>query len=162
MKANRNAYVVLRTDALTTARVLPAKSQKNPLMVSAYQWLLAQPWYQELAPRVIVAHLYGDANPFADCVSRARWTEFAARCRQVGVVPEEVSLPPAARGLVARLAALARLTALRAGCLPGERETADSRAPCSEASVHYVPPRLAARLAGIDPCLLYTSDAADE
>ena len=151
LKANRNAYVVLRTDALTTARVLPAKSQKNPLMVSAYQWLLAQPWYQELAPRVIVAHLYGDANPFADCVSRARWTEFAARCRQVGVVPEEVSLPPAARGLVARLAALARLTALRAGCLPGERETADSRAPCSEASVHYVPPRLAARLAGIGP-----------
>lgn len=151
LRANRNAYVVLRTDALTTARVLPAESQRNPLMVSAYQWLLAQPWYQELAPRVIVAHLYGDANPLADCVSRARWTEFAARCRQVGVVPEEVGLPPAAQGLVARLAALARLTALRAGCLPSERETADSRVPCSEASGHYVPPRLAARLAGVGP-----------
>ena len=152
LKANRNAYVVLRTDALTTARTLPAESQKNPLMVSAYQWLLAQPWYQELAPRVIVAHLYGDANPFADCVSRARWTEFATRCRQVGVVPEEVHLPPAAQGLVSRLAALARLTALRAGCLPSERGATASRAPYAEASgAARVPRRLAARLESIDP-----------
>jgi len=152
LKANRNAYVVLRTDALTTARTLPAESQKNPLMVSAYQWLLAQPWYQELAPRVIVAHLYGDANPLADCVSRARWTEFATRCRQVGVVPEEVHLPPAAQGLVSRLAALARLTALRAGCLPSERGATASRAPYAEASgAARVPRRLAARLESIDP-----------
>ena len=41
----------------------------------------------------------------------------AQSARQVGVVPEEVGLPPAAQELVSRLAALARLTALRAGCL---------------------------------------------
>ena len=42
--------VLLRTDALTSAITLPRESQKSPILVAAYQWLIRQPAWQLLRP----------------------------------------------------------------------------------------------------------------
>ena len=90
---------VLRTDALTTALTLPYESQRSDPLMEAFQWLQARPEWQSLAPRLHVAHLFGDCNPFSDRISRARWGEFRRLCAQVGVRPVELRLPAAAREL---------------------------------------------------------------
>lgn len=70
--SNPRATVVVRTDALTAALTLPAESQRCPLLVAACQWLRDQPEYQQLAHRCLITHLFGDANPIADALSRKK------------------------------------------------------------------------------------------
>jgi integrase len=86
--ASAPAWVDLYTDALTTARVLAAESARSPVIVEAYQHLIASPEWRSLYGRLRVAHLYGDANILADLISRARWAEFRQLCAMLGVRPQ--------------------------------------------------------------------------
>jgi len=97
LRTNPNSYVVLRTDALTAALTLPEESQRSPLLVAAYQWLRSRPEFVELAPRCLIGHLFGDANPYSDALSRGRWAEFRQRCRQLGVKPTSSASSPRPR-----------------------------------------------------------------
>ena len=103
---NNNLRVVLRTDALTSALTLPAETQDSPVFVAIYQWLREHPAFGQLAPHLIVAHTYGEANPYADKLSRSQMKPFARLCAQVGVRPYEIDLPESTReGIEVGLAA---------------------------------------------------------
>lgn len=101
--------VLLRTDALTTALTLPRETERSDPLVEAFQWLRERPEWTRMAPRLEVAHLFGDCNGFSDRVSRGRWREFRRLCAQVGVVPTEVPLVPAALELYEHVLAPMRL-----------------------------------------------------
>lgn len=79
LSGNPNVAIVLRTDALTAALTLRAESQQRLLLVRAYQWLRDRPEFSELSPACLVAHLYGDANPYSDALSRGKWKELFQR-----------------------------------------------------------------------------------
>ena len=113
--AHGNNRIVLRTDALTAALTLPAESQRSPLLVAAYQWLRARPELAAIADHVIVAHLFGDANPISDAISRRKWAEFSRLCAQMGVRPHRLELPPAFHELYALVRDLAITQGMRAG-----------------------------------------------
>ena len=117
--SNANAAIVLRTDSLTAALTLPAESQQSPLLVAAYQWLIARPEFQALRAHVFVAHLFGDANPYSDSISRQRWAEFRRRCAQIGVRPTGVELPAPVYDAYDLVSRTAHSSALRAGSRPG-------------------------------------------
>ena len=85
--------LLLRTDAITTALTLPHETERSPLLIAAFQWLREREEWIELAPHLSVAHLFGDANPFSDRISRSRWREFHRLCAQVNVAPSQVQLP---------------------------------------------------------------------
>ncbi|KAL1511995.1 hypothetical protein AB1Y20_005270 [Prymnesium parvum] len=93
LAGNPNVLLVLRTDALTAALTLPAESQRSPLLIAAYQWLRERPEFKDLAAHCLITHLFGDANPYSDCLSRGKWEEFFARCRQIGVKPVAMEIP---------------------------------------------------------------------
>ena len=113
---NPNLRVVLRTDALTSALTLPAESQNSPVFVAIYQWLRAHPAFILLESRLIVAHTFGETNPFADKLSRSEWEAFFRLCSQIRITPYEVALPgDAMQGLRAGLEA-ARLRQHQGGC----------------------------------------------
>ena len=85
-------HLLMRTDALTTARTLPAESMRSPLLVAAYQWLTEQAEWDDTAPRALVQHIFGDCNPLSDLVSRAKWSEFDRLCAQLGIHPRAVEV----------------------------------------------------------------------
>ena len=97
------ACALLRTDALTTARTLPEQSMRSPLLVAAYQWLIEQDEWLELAPRISVQHCFGDCNPLGDMVSRAKWEDFSRLCKQLGIQPRQVELATKCHTLYARV-----------------------------------------------------------
>ena len=107
--------VVLRTDALTAALTLPAESQRSSLLVAAYQWLRARPEFNAVADHVLIAHMFGDANPVSDAISRRKWQEFACLCAQMGIRPRRLPLPPAFYELYELVRDLAILNSLRGG-----------------------------------------------
>ena len=106
--AAAGSRIVVRTDALTAALTLPEESQRSPLLVAAYQWLLAQVIFQKLRPHIAIAHLYGDANPFSDYVSRALWRELQRLCVQVGLKPQRIDVHPACAELYREMLMLAQ------------------------------------------------------
>ena len=126
---SEGAVVLLRTDALTSALTLPRESQKSPVLVEAYQWLIRQPAWQLLRPRLAVKHLFGDANPMSDAISRAKWELFFSLCRAMHVRPHQVAHPPSCTELYGRCVARRRheLEAQRLG-----------RDPCSLADLRAV------------------------
>ena len=83
------ARVMLRTDALTTARTLPEESMHSVSLVEAFQWLVEQEEWQQIAPRTAVQHIFGDCNALSDLASRAKWAEFHRLCAQLGIKPQE-------------------------------------------------------------------------
>jgi hypothetical protein len=95
--------LVFRTDALTTARTLPEESMRSPLLVTAYQWLVEQQEWADLAPRATVQHCFGDCNPLSDLASRAKWEAFHRLCAQLGVKPRMVALADKCHALYARI-----------------------------------------------------------
>lgn len=105
---NPRITVVLRTDALTAALTLPAESQRSALLVAAYQWLRERVEFVDIASSCFITHLFGDANPYSDCISRGKWEEFMARCKQIGVKPVDVRLPFTAYELFDQIVALAK------------------------------------------------------
>ena len=86
------AWVHLFTDALTSARVLADETARSPAIVEAYQQLIGSSQWGNLKRRLLISHLFGDANPLADLISRARWAEFQQLCRQLGLRPQRVEV----------------------------------------------------------------------
>jgi len=117
LQGNPNARFVFRTDALTAALTLPAESQRSELLVAAYQWLRERPEFIELAPHCLIAHLFGDGNPYSDSLSRQRWEEFFGRCKQIGVKPIRTHLPPSTREVFEHVVRVSQMRALVAGGL---------------------------------------------
>ena len=115
--------VVLRTDSLTTALTLPVASQHSPVMVDIYQLLWQTDELHVLLPRLKVAHLFGDCNPFSDKVSRSNWKSFFALCNQMHIQPVRVPVPQEAATLFARVVALERMRRSRRAA----NEAAESR-----------------------------------
>ena len=111
---------LLRTDALTTALVLPNESQRSLALVDAFQLLIDSDEWRRFSPRLKIQHIYGDANALSDPLSRSRWREFRLRCRQLNVRPMRVAIPPEAMRLYNRVVHLqrARLAAARSPIIP--------------------------------------------
>ena len=91
--------LTLLSDALTTALTLPAESEKSPALVASFQWAKQRPEFIRMSERAEVAHVFGDANPFSDRLSRGRMAEFRVLCAQVGLRPTELDFDGAAKGL---------------------------------------------------------------
>ena len=106
--------LLLRTDALTTALVLPRESQKSPLLVDAFHFLALTDEWRSLSPNLRIQHIYGDTMAMSDPLSRGRLEEFFARCRQLGITPVRVELPPQARDIYDRIVQLERARRLHA------------------------------------------------
>ena len=102
------AWVHLFTDALTSARVLADETARSPAIVEAYQQLIGSPQWSNLKRRLLISHLFGDANPLADLISRARWAEFQQLCRQLGLRPQRVEVHPDCLRLYQHVVALLR------------------------------------------------------
>ena len=108
--------LLLTTDALTTALVLPRETQRSPIMIDAYQLLTETAAWRRLLPRLRVRHCFGETMFLADPLSRSRWREFRSRCAQLGVRPHGVPLPQECRrifDLVVQLERARRLAASR-------------------------------------------------
>ena len=86
------AWVHLLTDALTSALVLADETARSPVIVEAYQGLRSTQQWRNLRPRLRISHLFGDANPLSDAISRARWAEFHQLCSQLGIHPQQVEV----------------------------------------------------------------------
>ena len=106
--------LLLRTDALTTALVLPRESQKSPLLVDAFHFLAQTEEWRLLSPRLRIQHIFGDSMAMSDPISRDRLAEFFARCRQLGIKPACVALPPLCRRVYDQVIVLERARRLHA------------------------------------------------
>ena len=98
--------LLLRTDALTTAMVLPRETQQSPSMVDAYQLLTETEAWRLLLPRLRIQHVYGDTHAISDPLSRSHWSVFRQRCRQLAVKPIHLPLPSMASQLLERVVSL--------------------------------------------------------
>ena len=108
--------LLLTTDALTTALVLPRETQRSPIMIDAYQLLTETAAWSRLLSRLRVRHSFGETMFLADPLSRSRWHEFRSRCAQLGVRPHAVPLSTECRrifDLVVQLERARRLAASR-------------------------------------------------
>ena len=106
--------LLLRTDALTTALVLPRESQKSPLLVDAFHFLTGTEEWRLLSPRLRIQHIFGDSMAMSDPLSRNRLHEFFARCRQLGIQPVNVALPQLCRQIYDQVVVLERARRLHA------------------------------------------------
>ena len=107
--------LLLRTDALTTALVLPRESQRSPTLVDAHQLLIETDAWRQLRSRLRIQHVYGDTNAMSDPLSRSRMAEFRQRCRQLGIKPVRLPLPLAAIALYRQVISLERARRMRRG-----------------------------------------------
>ena len=89
-----NVHALFRTDALTTAITLPKQSQKSLLLMHAFSELLRTTEFRHIRKYAHCRHLFGEANPFSDRISRSKWKEFHLLCRQVKIRPERLPLTP--------------------------------------------------------------------
>ena len=105
--------LLLRTDALTSALVLPAESQHSPALIDAYQLLIETDAWRRLRGRLRVQHAYGDTQAVSDALSRSHMAVFRQRCRQLNVKPVRLSLPLEAIQLYRRVVSLVRARRLR-------------------------------------------------
>lgn len=97
---NGRVRLVLRTDALTTASGLPSSSLNSDPMVAVHLAVLSSAEWQALAPYLEVEHIFGDANPLADAVSRQEWDRFHRLCAHLGVKPHRLPVPEKALRLL--------------------------------------------------------------
>ena len=87
--------VVLLSDALATPYTLSRHKPHSAALRHALSCLLADSTYQSVAETAEVAQLFGDGNPAADAVSRNEMARFFTLCRQLGVRPRQLDVPPA-------------------------------------------------------------------
>ena len=100
--------VVMQSDALATPYVLTRHRTSSDNLAAAHHLLLRCRAYNQMALRASIGHLFGDANPFADAVSRALWDRFFALCRATGVRPVRVETPAELIVLIEMVVAQAR------------------------------------------------------
>ena len=90
----KGAFIRLETDSISSAFTLTEETARTACGQLALQLLLANAIVNELLPHIFVQHIFGDANPFADCASRGKLVELRRRCVQVKVQPVSVSPSP--------------------------------------------------------------------
>ena len=101
--------VALLSDALATPHTLSGHRPKSSLLRFALKCLLECAEYEEVARVADVYHLFGAGNPASDAVSRNEMERFHQLCRQLGVRPRHIELPPAALAIFERVSNFARL-----------------------------------------------------
>uniref|UniRef100_A0A7S0PZB5 Uncharacterized protein n=1 Tax=Coccolithus braarudii TaxID=221442 RepID=A0A7S0PZB5_9EUKA len=87
--------VVLMSDALATPYTLSRHKPRSATLRHALACLLDDATYKSVAEIADVAQLFGDGNPAADAVSRNETARFFTLCRQLGVRPRQLDVPPA-------------------------------------------------------------------
>ena len=95
------SLICIETDALATATNLTRRA-KTPAMQVILDALLASPSYNEIAPRLRVAHCSGAGNPMADAASRGYASTLAALSEALGVTSTQVPIPDEARAFMQR------------------------------------------------------------
>ena len=143
--------VTFMSDAVTTALTLPAHTERAPLHMAAFQWLEQREEYVRLRPHTDVAHVYGEHNTFADAISRQHWSDFRQLCAQVGVRPQQLTLPPAFRelyDLVIAQAVSLQETIHVLGTLGGDTDTDEAQPHDTDVSAISVELTFAACLLG--------------
>ena len=96
--------IVAESDALAPTLALQNDKAKAPIMQFIHKELEDLPEFQQLAPSVHLAHLFGPANAFSDPLSRGKWDTFAQLCRQLRVQPVLMPIPTSAVDLIDRVA----------------------------------------------------------
>lgn len=89
----KDCVVILEVDALATADNLSEEAAKSPAMRALHTFLLSLPEYRELAPRLLVAHIFGESNYVADRASRGKFRDIERLCQSLGMAPEQVDPP---------------------------------------------------------------------
>ena len=106
--------LLLRTDALTTALVLPRETQHSPSMIDAFQLLRETAAWAHLVPRLRVQHVFGDTHALSDPLSRSHWAIFRQRCSTFAMRPVRLPLPPEALQLLEQVVSLEQARRIRA------------------------------------------------
>lgn len=112
-QAEADVTILARTDALTTALVLPEASANSEVLQETDDHLRGTQEWRELAPHLRVDHLYGDCNWASDLISRQRWGEFFRLCALLAIRPRRIEMTPAALELVAVAVRVGRRLARR-------------------------------------------------
>lgn len=92
--------VVAEVDSLATAYALTQQSARSPLMVHVHNLLLANSDFNDLKPRLHVAHVYGEGNIMADAASRGMPDVLKAVASQLGVKLMKIEVPSAGRHIL--------------------------------------------------------------
>ena len=95
------SLICIETDALATATNLTRRA-RTPAMQVILDALLASPSYNEVAPRLRVAHCSGAGNPMADAASRGYASTLAALSEALGVTSTRIPIPDEARAFMQR------------------------------------------------------------
>ena len=141
----KDISVLGRTDALTTALTLPGQSQRSPLLMRLFQYLIGTEAWKRISGAMTVMHIFGNCNPLSDYPSRAKMREFQQLCNQLGIRPTQLPVPQEAIDIYL----------LCIHYLQAERKRAKSSAPCGDS----IPDRMDVSLA---PCGMVTPDEVDE
>ena len=102
------ALVLAEVDALATADALTTESAKQPLMQLIYHELERLPQFVKLRERMVISHVFGDANVMADAFSRGEFDTARRLASQMGMAYGVTSSAKALRALMRRLVARAR------------------------------------------------------
>ena len=102
------AIVLAEVDALATTDALTTESAGQPLMQFIYQELEKLPQFQRLRGRMVISHVFGDANVMADAFSRGELRTARALASQMCMAYELVGSPKALKALMRRLVLRAR------------------------------------------------------
>jgi hypothetical protein len=100
------SLVVAETDALSTADSLTADAASSLLMQHVHTWLRARVEFQSLEHRLLVAHVFGDANVMADAISRGYYDVISSLAVQFGLVVSYREPPPCVEVLLNELVTL--------------------------------------------------------
>jgi len=73
---------------------------RSDVHIEVYQRLITTREWQLIAPVLDVAHVYGDANPVSDAISRGHWRRFRRLCEQLHVRPAETTVATGVLGPV--------------------------------------------------------------
>jgi hypothetical protein len=79
--------VVFLSDALATPYTLARHTERSEMLTLAHHLVMRHPAYATLEGIAEVAHLSGEHNPLADCVSRGFDQRFSQLCAQLRVKP---------------------------------------------------------------------------
>jgi hypothetical protein len=123
--------VHLSVDALATPFVLTDDAASSPCMVAIHEAVLLEEEFQHVSQYLIVSHIYGMANEFADAASRAHHSRLAQLAAQLRITPTEVSVHPVCQRLLA--VAIRSLT-------PCEQSLEISQANTPDSASQFLPP----------------------
>ena len=116
--------ICLEVDAEATPRTALQGEAHRPGLLIAHDEFTRLPLYEKYKTRLVAQHVFGAGNDGADKASRSRNADAERLVRFLGLEPQWLPVPPAARGYIASV--VKRLRDLRKDrCSPGTCDPAE-------------------------------------